>query len=875
MRGEPAREEAGFRLYGWLALVFALSMLTQVTFTLDVVRDLANDYPRIPLSLGRPWPTITEITPRASDAGLHKGDRVVTIDGIAPAGLKDLASTIRSKKPGEGLTIVVEHGGTVSQHRVTLQPLGHEGSQLASLYVIGIWIALPWFCLALGFWVAAVRIRDVRAGVVMGILLGMSQVARPSLPDSLGWGWWGVAAEVFHEQMNYCWCVCMMLFGMYFPHRWRFDRRRPWVKWAFIALTAVFMVWSSVETIGYGVAFAATDNFIASATLPDWVVIVELMAVMSFFFIGLKDKYRDASQPADDRRRIRVLYFGSSLAMSPMFLLYLVDAVAFHREPGNADGPLLGIALALMFLVPVTLAYVIVVQRALDVRMFIRQGVQYALARGGIRVITACLVVAIIIISISLMERPHVSRMYKVAFLGFGILLVLRLRDLGERLRRWVDRKFFREAYDAERILGDLSDQVRTILDKEALLKTVTRKLADSLHVERIAVMLRDGMIFRPAFAVGYDVMPDIALPPEAPTVLEMQQTREPLVVDGQEEEQSGWELERLGATLLLPLATNKELLGFICLGQKKSEEPYSPSDKSLLRTVAAQTGLALENSRLSEAIAAEVTQRELLNREIEIAREVQERLFPQNLPAVSGLEYAGHCRPARGVGGDYFDFLALSSGQLGLAIGDVSGKGMPAALLMASLQASVRGQSQARQLDGLPDLVELIRNVNRLVFDASSENRYATFFYAQFDPATRRLTYTNGGHNPPMLLRGDESLRLETGGPPVGLFPASRYEQAEIGLRPGDLLILYTDGVSEAENPQEAEWGEEALLATARACAGLTSGEIIDHILEAVDTFAAGAPQHDDMTLVVARVLPSTAKMIRGDNGSDPMTLT
>src|SRR5207302_3674163 len=166
---------------------------------------------------------------------------------------------------------------------------------------------------------------------------------------------------------------------------------------------------------------------------------------------------------------------------------------------------------------------------------------------------------------------------------------------------------------------------------------------------------------------------------------------------------------------LLLPLASHKELLGFISLGPKKSEEPYSPSDASLLRTVAAQTGLALENSRLSEAFAHEVAQRELLNREIEIAREVQQRLFPQNMPEVPLLEYAGHCRPARGVGGDYYDFLSLASGRLGLAIGDVSGKGVPAALLMASLQASVRGQSQAAS----GNVAELMTNVNRLVCDA------------------------------------------------------------------------------------------------------------------------------------------------------------
>jgi sigma-B regulation protein RsbU (phosphoserine phosphatase) len=336
----------------------------------------------------------------------------------------------------------------------------------------------------------------------------------------------------------------------------------------------------------------------------------------------------------------------------------------------------------------------------------------------------------------------------------------------------------------------------------------------------------------------------------------ELRHAREPLAVATSAIPAEREAIGQLGSQLLLPLASKKDLLGFISLGPKKSEEPYSPSDTSLLRTVAAQTGLALENSRLSEAIATEAAQRERLHREIEIAREVQERLFPQTMPAVATLEYAGHCRPASGVGGDYYDFLALANGHLGLAIGDISGKGVPAALLMASLQASVRGQSQGLNAQGRPDIAGLIANVNRLVYDASPQNRYATFFYAQFDPATRVLTYTNGGHNPPMLIRGDEILRLEAGGPPVGLFRPARYEQAEITLTTGDLLILYTDGISEAENPAEDEWGEDALISAVRTCAAAPPAEMISTIMRLADVFANGAPQHDDMTLVVGRVL-------------------
>jgi hypothetical protein len=183
----------------------------------------------------------------------------------------------------------------------------------------------------------------------------------------------------------------------------------------------------------------------------------------------------------------------------------------------------------------------------------------------------------------------------------------------------------------------------------------------------------------------------------DAPAVAQLRSSRAPVVMA--EGNAGGAGLERLDAQLLLPLASNKELLGFISLGPKKSEVPYSASDTNLLHTVAAQTGMALENSRLTEAIASEMAQRELLRREIEIAREVQQRLFPQTMPEAPALQYAGHCRPARGVGGDYYDFLALTGGSLGIAIGDVSGKGHPAALLMASLAGlGTRPIAYARQ---------------------------------------------------------------------------------------------------------------------------------------------------------------------------------
>jgi sigma-B regulation protein RsbU (phosphoserine phosphatase) len=266
-----------------------------------------------------------------------------------------------------------------------------------------------------------------------------------------------------------------------------------------------------------------------------------------------------------------------------------------------------------------------------------------------------------------------------------------------------------------------------------------------------------------------------------------------------------------------------------------------------------AQTAMAQEVARLTTAIGRETAQRERLNRELEIAREVQEDLFPQRLPVVKGLEYWGQCRPAREVGGDYYDFLELPDGRFGVAIGDVSGKGVGAALMMASLEASLRALAPV-----VNDPAELIERVSGLVYQASSANRYATLFYALYDPQSRLLSYVNAGHNPPVVLRSYggvfQVFRLETGGPVIGLL-RHKYARGTFSLEPGDLAILFTDGVSESMNGRFEEWGEDKLVGFAKTCYGFPASETLRRILSAAQAFAAGAPQHDDMTLVVLRV--------------------
>ena len=310
-------------------------------------------------------------------------------------------------------------------------------------------------------------------------------------------------------------------------------------------------------------------------------------------------------------------------------------------------------------------------------------------------------------------------------------------------------------------------------------------------------------------------------------------------------------------------------LVNPIALGKGKHffEGGSLPRGFALGSSRALPSGILVNVYKLIPTLAEEAVSRAKLEREFEIAREVQERLFPQALPNVEGVEMAAHCRPAQAVGGDYYDLIDIRDGspaeaghapgcdRLGIAIGDISGKGMSAALLMASLHASLRGQV----LSGAGDLGTKMANINRLLYAASDSNRYATFFYAELDRASRTLHYVNGGHNPPAVLRKEDGawrvFRLGDGGPVIGLLAGAAYKEQMLPLLPGDILLAFTDGISEAMNAAEDEWGEDRMIAEAQAQADLNAKELLKSLFRAADAFAAGAPQHDDMTLVVLRL--------------------
>jgi serine phosphatase RsbU (regulator of sigma subunit) len=303
---------------------------------------------------------------------------------------------------------------------------------------------------------------------------------------------------------------------------------------------------------------------------------------------------------------------------------------------------------------------------------------------------------------------------------------------------------------------------------------------------------------------------------------------------------------EGVRSLMAVPLQTSDRVTGLIYVDMPDIVRPFTTEDLTLLTVLANVAAIRIEHARLVEVEQAE----RVMARQLEQAAEIQRNLLPREAPRVAGLDIAGGSVPCQSVGGDYFDYVEMPGGRLAVMVGDVAGKGMSAALLMSSLQARVQVLVEESQ-----PLAALVTRLNRSVAAACPENRFITFFMAAVDPASGEFSYVNAGHNPPMLVRASGAVeKLAEGGPIMGILKQIAYGEAQGRLEPGDLLVIYSDGVTEAQNLAEEEFGEERLERELAAWRGQQSAAIVAGIHKALEKFVGEAPAADDITLVAVR---------------------
>lgn len=301
----------------------------------------------------------------------------------------------------------------------------------------------------------------------------------------------------------------------------------------------------------------------------------------------------------------------------------------------------------------------------------------------------------------------------------------------------------------------------------------------------------------------------------------------------------------KIRSLLSVPMIIKGKMIGILSLFNKESESGFTETDQRLLSIIATQSANVIENSRLFE----EEKKLMQIQQEIQVASEIQKNLLPKEIPSIEGYDIYAVNIPAREVGGDYYDFIKISETRTAIALGDVSGKGLPASMLMANLQATLRGQ-----LLFCNCAKDCIKGANYMLYKSTDTSKFVTLFFGILDTEKHTLTYCNAGHNEPVFLQRDKKNKLDKGGMLLSVFEQIEYEEEEILFSKGSTLVVFSDGITEAMNESNEEFGEERLYNLIEKRVALSSQQLAMEILSDVKNYSAGVPQFDDITLMIIK---------------------
>ncbi len=806
---------------------------------------------------------VTFVHPKSvgARAGVVRGDRIIAVNGQPIGGLRQVLDTFGRSEPGTAVDVTIARQGVTRAERLVLEArrvalaarIGNSAS-LLTLDVILTFYPVAFFVVAA---VVLLQRPDDRNAWAMALAFGGLIAVAPLLPLESAMhpalrpfmlGLWVLLSTMMPASFYFFFAV--------FPQQSAIDRRAPWLKYALGVVPGIFGVIVALACVAAGTSAPLAwiearepGDILGKGLLGYWIAGIGL---------ALASLVTNAFGPPESRRKTRVILAGTLLGLAPIVGMIVFSALTGGPESGRrVPFVLWAIAVLALSFIPLSVAYAVVKHRVMELPVLLRRSARYLLVRRGAVTVAILLGTVTTLVFAQLLsqlfgESGPSSSATLVAGSVFGGTLAFAGQRAWRRAGERIDQAFFRGAYDAKRLLEHLATESRLATDRRALAATLERTIREALHPRVLIVYLLDEAAHR--FVAHGELASSLptVLPLDTPGIAELTERGAPVVVNPTEMRTGrAWPvLQPLLPEIIVPITGRSGTLeGVVALGPRLADEPYSGEDRALLGGVAAQAGLALESIRLAEAIAVRLDTERRQERELAIAKDVQAKLLPQRTPAVASLDYAARCVQARQVGGDFYDFLKLGGSELGIVLADISGKGMSAALLMASLQANLRGQF-AQSPD---DLAQVVTSVSRTFYDSTATNHYATLFVAIYHEQSRRLRYANCGHLPPLIMRAKGRLeRLAPTGPVIGLFEEWKGNAAETTLWPGDRLAIWSDGVTDAQSATGEEFGEERLVQLVLP-PWSSAGDELEHVLREITSFG-GTTQFDDITLILAR---------------------
>lgn len=585
-------------------------------------------------------------------------------------------------------------------------------------------------------------------------------------------------------------------------------------------------------------------------TFTEWLrsgfLVSALISIYTFGgFLVLVLRSRAAKEPLV-KRQLSLVIWGSGIGLGLLFVLVVLGATGvMAKAPDMLNVALVQIAFLGLLLSPISFAYAFGRYRLLEVEGRLRRGTRYLLVTGVLLVVFFVLLYGIGNLLIGGLKLEGRSPTLAVA-----LLLAMGIAPLHRRAQGAFAERMYPERRRLRAILDDFHARAATLADRSSLFARLEQSLREGMGITALVPAMVEPGDERLLLA-GKEALP---FAERGQLMRALRQRREPLLVDelrasGRvvlDDAEDAWlASRRIG--VILPLSLGDKLQGLLFLVCARHWDGLSVAGLEELRTLGGQVALECENLRLLE----ETLDKRRLEEQLDMARKVQEGFLPRSLPKTPGLELAACFQASLEVAGDYYDVLALPEGRTLLAVGDVSGKGAGAAMIMANLQASLRSMARV----GVP-LGEMVCGINDIIHANTRVEQFITFFAAIYDPATRELRFVNAGHNPPQLIRaaGDASP-LDPVGPILGVFPGLNFGEQSVTLAPGDVLIAYTDGVSEAMNLADEDFGEARIVEVATPRRQEPPAQVLAGIEQAVTAFRGERDLLDDYTLLVARV--------------------
>ncbi len=830
----PPYPNSGYRIHSRIKTAAVLLTVLLICIEIFSAREITEESYSGALFKGFTIARVTDGSPGEA-AGLRKGDTVVSLNGRQCCTMKEFESCRAGLRPGETVDYGVMRGGVRLSIPVThSSPPIWEIIRKVSLLVVG------FSFVAIGLLVYFRR-GDRVALVFYLLCLAFGFMLTGVITAEIG-PFAAAHKFVLNDLLTLALPVLLLHFFLLFPDRKLMLGRRPWLEWVIYIPAAVFFAMSVYYTITVqllGHAHGSLLEMVRMATAIYFIVVIVLGLVT---FIRA---YRNVKAHGM-RRKLRLVVWSTVVGILPLALLTVTMSVSPEVEvPGEK------LAFLPLVLVPIAFGHAIVRYGLFDLEIVVKRSLVYTILIAILAAVYFAVVYGI---------GRAVSSFTGIGDLPFSIIsifvITLLISPVRARIQLTVDRMFFRQEYNYRRVLKQMSHSLAGIISLDSLVSYLGVRVPEVLNARTGVVFLLDEKSGRHTAHYGYRVdhamLKDLEADGTLCTHLERTHatfnverrlaSNRPLPIAPAEADI----LIRAESALVVPFIFKSSLLGFISIGRKESDEFYSATDIELLETLCDQVSLAVENAKLY----LETVEKQKMEQDLEVAREIQHRLLPKTFPEIEGLETHAMNIPSKHVGGDYFDIIPLGAEKVAMVIADVSGKGVPAALLMASLQSSLRAEAEE---DRQPS--EVIGALNRVIFGHTAGGTFVTIFYGVLDLRRGRLTYCNAGHPPPLVLDSAGGIReLDGTDIVIGIDDRASYRDIETEVAEGDKVFLYTDGITDELNQKDEPYGEHRLITVLRQNHRSGLEDIVKSVHKSVLDFTDGKPQ-DDLTALALRV--------------------